>query len=877
MIKKSDGYFDLTAESTMSVLQEILQWSKDRPDWQRDALRRLVTKVSLNNEDFEELVELCKAAYGLSEKEIKPVPLDKTHISESFSNSGKVILRSVSHFRGVNALAENQKIEFGSNLTVIYGDNASGKSGYTRILKSACKARGHEEILGNVLSDSVPSKPSISIQYNINDGDEIHEWAQGDDNLNRVNVFDTRSASIYLKERTDVAFRPFGLDLFDKLSVCCEEIGKRIEKEITLLNRDEIILPDFPEGTQARKLILSLSSLTKPETVTLLATLNPPEKEQLLLLQKSLDDLKSENPTKEAGVMGLRADRIDELLNHLQSIERVLSDEFVQKLFDKQKTTRENQDEAKRVREKAIATELLIGTGSDLWKQMWKAAEEFSSKEAYKEHSFPFTSEDSKCVLCQRDLDSSAAQRLINFQEYVLSKMEQAFSKSRQEYQSFYDQLNTLKVKSGTNDNYIQEINIDAEHVAQEIVSYLEAAEKRQSLILSALHELSGLPSDLPKYPLVEEKIRKLVEQLRKRAKELATPIDQAKKEELTRSYNELKSREALGVIRTSVLAVIDRKAKLAAYELCLRDTRTNNITRKSTEITKDVVTEKLQSSFRTELERLKFSHVEVELQEAGGERGALYHRLILKRAPSIEVPKVVSEGEARCLSIVAFFAELSTADDLSAILFDDPVSSLDHKWRSIIAKRLVEEAKTRQVILFTHDIVFLLALHREADKSRVDLQDQHLSRERIGAGVCSTELPWVAMKVKKRLGVLKNDLQENRKLFKDGNRQEYERNATLIYGRLRETWERAFEEVLLNGMVERYRESIQTQQIHSLSDITEDDCTTFQEGMTKCSKWLPGHDLAAAENEEVPPPDELEKDIFSLENWVSTINKRRK
>src|SRR5690606_13385432 len=244
-----------------------------------------------------------------------------------------------------------------------------------------------------------------------------------------------------------------------------------------------------------------------------------------------------------------------------------------------------------------------------------------------------------KCVLCQQDLAALATQRLNNFQEYVLSKTEQAFSNSKREYQALYDQLNTLKVKNVTNDNYIQEINIDSEDIAQEIGSFLEAAEIRQSMILKALHDLSGTPSELPKYPLPEDKIRKLVEQLRKRSKELATPIDQAKKDELTKSYNELKSREALSVNLKKVLTVIDRKAKLAAYELCLRDTRTNNITRKSTEITKAVVTEKLQSSFRKELERLKFSHVEVELQEAGGERGALYHKLILKRAPSIEVP----------------------------------------------------------------------------------------------------------------------------------------------------------------------------------------------------------------------------------------------
>ena len=45
---------------------------------------------------------------------------------------------------------------------------------------------------------------------------------------------------------------------------------------------------------------------------------------------------------------------------------------------------------------------------------------------------------------------------------------------------------------------------------------------------------------------------------------------------------------------------------------------------------------------------------------------GVLYHKLMLTRAPGVELPKVVSEGEQRCLSIAAFFAELSTADDPS-------------------------------------------------------------------------------------------------------------------------------------------------------------------------------------------------------------------
>ena len=35
-------------------------------------------------------------------------------------------------------------LRFGPNLTVVYGDNAAGKTGYIRILKSACRGRGPE-------------------------------------------------------------------------------------------------------------------------------------------------------------------------------------------------------------------------------------------------------------------------------------------------------------------------------------------------------------------------------------------------------------------------------------------------------------------------------------------------------------------------------------------------------------------------------------------------------------------------------------------------------------------------------------------------------------------------------------------------------------
>ena len=81
---------------------------------------------------------------------------------------------------------------------------------------------------------------------------------------------------------------------------------------------------------------------------------------------------------------------------------------------------------------------------------------------------------------------------------------------------------------------------------------------------------------------------------------------------------------------------------------------------------------------------------------------------------------------------------------------------------------------------------------------------------------------------------------------------------------------------MLLGGVVERYRPSIQTQQVAQIADITVEDCKTVETAMTKCSKWLPGHDQAAAARAPVPEPTELKADIEALESWVGAIRSRR-
>ena len=417
----------------MSVLEAILEWSQDRPAWQRDALRRLMLNVELSDDDVRDLTKICKSAYGLADQQ-DFVPLAADHIPGQGAGLVQVALLSIFHHRGVNALAEGQTLKFAPGLTVVYGDNAAGKTGYIRILKSACRARGKEEILGNVVSGAAPHKPVVAIRYKVGTDRNQQEWTGegADKSISRVSVFDTQCASVYLTEKTDVAFRPFGLDLFDKLVKACKLVRFRLESEQRALISGAMRIFDAPEGTAVAKLLSGLSSLTKPEAVDALARLSPEEESRLALLEKSLLDLQANDPEKLARQLSLRAGRVRTLARHLKDMETALSAGAVSAVFEARKEASRKSEEAQRLWAATFPEGLLAGTGAEHWSDMWESARRFSEELAYPGQFFPVAENGARCVLCQQDLDHAASNRLRQFEAFVVSTTERELREARE-------------------------------------------------------------------------------------------------------------------------------------------------------------------------------------------------------------------------------------------------------------------------------------------------------------------------------------------------------------------------------------------------------------------------------------------------------------
>jgi wobble nucleotide-excising tRNase len=424
----------------------------------------------------------------------------------------------------------------------------------------------------------------------------------------------------------------------------------------------------------------------------------------------------------------------------------------------------------------------------------------FSEQQAYAEKTFPVTEDGSKCVLCQQDLDDAATHRLKQFEEFFTSTMEKELRQIREDFSRRRNAFTALKTSTDAVEEAIKEVRLEHDAKAEIISTTIAKNEKRRAMVASALTKDGDLPQDCSALASLSDEVQAIAAEIEARIKSMRESANAETRKKLAYEEQELRARAVLGKHEQTILDEIENKKKTAAFSQSIDETKPTAITARSSQVTKAVVSERLKQSFKTELQSLEFNHVEIELKEVGGAEGVFYDKLILIRNPGVEVPKIVSEGEQRCISIAAFFAEPSTADDPSAIVFDDPVSSLDFEWRSNVAKRLVQESKQRQVIVFAHDVVFLLALKQYAEEFDIQPLDQQVRTLSTGAGVCAGELPWVAMPVKGKIGYLKNRLQGAEKLSRDGNQDAYEYEAKHVYGMLREAWERALKEVLLGG-----------------------------------------------------------------------------
>lgn len=511
---------------------------------------------------------------------------------------------------------------------------------------------------------------------------------------------------------------------------------------------------------------------------------------------------------------------------------------------------------------------LLQGTGGDAWRELFEAARKFAHL-SHPGQDFKALDPESPCPLCQQPLNESAA-RIALFEEFIQQEAEKTSQARRREMVARYSPLTSCDLSIGMDEATAGEIHALSDQLVEKCREFERLLGERRNYLVEAVK--SNNWSDVPPSPAnPAAELATLAEKIVQQALNHEQASDDTARAALQKQHAELEARILLSKVKDAVVTAILKLNHTAMLAKCILALRTTAISTKSSQISETVISKSLQDALNTEFKALGVSGLRVVLQSRSG-RGKMLHKLKLELPQRRSPRDLLSEGEQRAIALASFLAEVGLSDSAGGVIFDDPVSSLDHRRRERVATRLVDEAKRRQVIVFTHDIYFLCILAEQADSTGVSALTQSISRRAEGFGVANPELPFEGKNTARRIASLKAHQQLVAKLFRNGEEDEHRKQTSDAYFHLRLTWERAVEEVLFRRVVLRFRKGIETQRLSEVM-VNDEDYARVTEGMSKCSNYA--HDKAMDGGVAVPEPDELLADIMSLDAWRAEIEKR--
>lgn len=863
----------------MTILQEIHAWSKGLPTWQQDAIARIYANRELGASDIDDLYTFAKAEAGIATPNVKnPKKLDDAQVAAPADPTRLVQLVAIKDLLNVNALAGGSRLPIAATgLTVIYGENGAGKSGYSRVLKHACRARDQREaILPDARLDRAQAGiPSATFEAEINGVNADLPWAYGMDApepLSEISIFDTHCARAYIDNHGDYAYRPNGLDILESLVGVCAKLKALAAKEKSANTPSNAAYAAMAnQKTVVGKALHGIPGATKVNTIEALARLSETEIERLAFLTMTLAEA---DPKQKAQALRQRAGRLIELKDRIDAAVPVVDDSklaTLRNLIDRLKAAQAAADLAA-ANFKATPGQL-VGTGGDEWKALFEAARTFT-KVSHHQHELGKLPGDSLCPLCQNPLGDEGAGRLVRFEKFIQQTAEALAKKARTEAEAAYKSVQTANLSLQLGVALTDELKaIDSELAA--LCSAFQIglhARQKQTMDASSAKfgwdQIQALPDD------PRSRLDRHVAAMAEQAKALEATADEKTKAAMTQEKLELDARKRLGEIKAAVLETITKYELCSNLQACIDGMDTRAISRKSTELSRTMASQELADALNAELKSLKVHELYVGMKpESPG--GKTQFKLTLQLPGGGAPSAVLSEGEQRAIAIASFLAEIKLGKGRGGIVFDDPVSSLDHRRRWEVAERLALESKERQVIIFTHDIYFLAILEQKADAIGSTLAKNYIRRTAQGFGVHSQDLPFDVVGTKARVGQLRQVLAEAQKAKKDGDDDRLRMVTSFAYSRLRLAWERCVEEVLFNGVIQRFGEGISTQKLKAVL-VTDDDYKQIDAGMTKSSKFE--HDAASPVGRlPIPDPSELSQDIEKLEAFRMAVDKRNK
>lgn len=831
-----------------NIQQNIVSWLKTLKGWQQELAYRLLTRPALLDKDVNDIIEMLKGNTPFDNKEFP-------NVGVSILGS-PTYLTSIESVNGIEQLSPKNPLVFAENgITVIYGNNGTGKSGYTRILKKVCGKPHSRELIGNIYKvEKDVGQCTLSYKHD----NTLHQnvWHTNDpsiEHLRCVDIFDTDTGSSYINEANTVSYIPPVVSFFSEFSKYHDVIKEKLIAEKESLKSTLPLPPKEFGDSKFIKEIYYASQLDISKFIW-----DDRDDESLATLE---DRLKVSDPRKTAEELKEKKKKLDILIKELEialfSVSQQSAEEIARLKFNVELKQKVVEDSKTALDGYAKLDEI----GSQSWKALWKAALEYAQV-AYKNDNPLHTQE--RCVLCNQVLDADSRERLMAFEAFVDDKLSKEASIAKQEYDERIKLLPQPATQENINDKCIV-AGLDADWGAQ-IFQVWNLLVKNGQVIQNGGVLLN-----------ISEIVNTAISALKAKSVIFNNSIDQyekdaesADRESLIIEANNLRSRKWCTEQLEFIKLEKTRQEIIGKLDTWISAINTRGITNKANEIGDIVVSQGFVDRFNQELQKLGANRIRVEFIKQVS-KGTTKHSLKIANATHDNPKNILSEGEARIISLAAFLADVTGGNNSNPFIFDDPISSLDQLYEEKTISRLIELSQTRQVIVFTHRISLLTQI---SQSSGDNVKIVGIRKESWGTGEIG-DTPLNAKNPKKALNTLKNEkLSKAKKILEEDGSEAYYPYAKMLCSDFRILIERVVESHLLADVVQRYRRAINTMgKISKLAKIQQNDCDLIDEYMTKYSCYE--HSQPQDAPVEVPAPEEIAQDLDRIINWLNEFDKR--
>lgn len=721
-----------------NLYSEIINFISELPTWQR-----LLAAYILDIQDIDEeqaIEESYRLLLGENElgilTPVKGLVFPDIPPSDKSAGHEPVKLVAVKNFVNVNAIRSGQTLPVGDNgITTLGGLNGSGKSSIGRILNCAFYSRGEDEVIPNIFvaSDGLPASVTLvfqradktvyELQY-VNDG-TLNKAPE----LGQFASFDTKCVNVHLNEENELHIAPQGFHFFRELADLTNLVLHRLGDEIGRASVENHFF-DGLLGDSATKLFLkSLNWETQDSDVRehlqfdesdlgraqmLRNKLSEMNIEVIRAKRRFLSDVRGQILTLKIRVASAESAMRADVLNTLEEgIVRIVE---LNTLLREQGSTRFQYSSVK-------------GIGTLSWKQFIQNGQ----KVAGLQHGH-YPASDDVCIFCAQKLSDDSAAHIRAYWELLGSTAESDLNKVKASLREKLGVIDTLNL------NLLDETSALSRWMEDRAPTYVSSVKDVLGGLDKNRHSLKSNLADLTWQTLdpvgsIDFQVLLDMVDTELAATEIKTLLEQ--KVEVEKELLNLTHREVVSENVDSILAWL-AKRKWAEKAAALRDNlSTRSVTETGKRLFDEHVTKQYKQMFQQECTELN-ARFRLEMTQKG--RGGKAHR---KYAIEGYPPgKILSEGEQRAVSLADFITELKISGINSGWVFDDPVNSQDVERKDLIAKKLVMEAKDRQVIVFSHDITFLYDLYHWSVRLGVPFKQNWVERLGFDAGIIHEDIP---------------------------------------------------------------------------------------------------------------------------------------